>query len=368
MRLANLFVRTAILDGLVPGKAELVGRLLTLLAQEGHLPPAQVPKILNAVLRREQLGSTGVGGGVAIPHAKHPAVTRPLGILAVCRKPVEFDALDGEPADIIALCLFPVGRPEQHLGEASRGSERLLRGLADEGFCRRLRQAESAEEIEEIVQAEDGMTRREWAACKDPAAMLLLLQDQGLHTERKARLFGCACCRRLVGLLPEEGRRAIEVVERYVDGLASREEVDAARRAFTAGSGNPERAFPTYLAMTYLMSKSRHDPARWISRGAAQAAGDQAAELAAQADIIRCLFGSPPFRLAIRQEWLSFGDGTVTKMARGIYEERAFDRMPILADALLDAGCGDEILLGHLRGPGQHWRGCWVLDLLVGKQ
>jgi hypothetical protein len=283
---------------------------------------------------------------------------------------VGFDSLDGEPVDIVALCLFPADRPEQHLGETSRGSERLLRGLADEGFCRRLRHAESALEILEIVQAEDGMTRREWAACKGPAAMLRLLRDLGLVTQRKARLFGCACCRRLVDQMPEEGRRAIEVVERHVDGLASREEVDAARRAFTARFGQESgRAFHINVAMTYLMGEAQLDPAhnaQEISPWAAQACLHEAEELATHAGIIRCLFGSPPFRpLAIRPEWLSFSDGVVMKLVEAIEQDREFDRMPILADALEEAGCDDAEMLAHLREPGEHVRGCFVLDGLA---
>lgn len=206
MCLADIFITTAIIDGgPAISKAELIGRLLTLLAQAGHVSNADVPAMQAAIVRREQLGSTGVGKGLAIPHARHASVQRPLGILAVCRPPVEFDSLDGEPVDIIALLLSPPDRPGQHLGEASSGSVGLVRRLADEVFCRRLRQADSAEEVMEIVQAEGGMTRREWLSSTDPVAMLRLLRDRGLITERKARLFAVACCRRFWDLLPDEG-------------------------------------------------------------------------------------------------------------------------------------------------------------------
>src|SRR4051812_5380994 len=98
MCLADIFIRTAVLDGgPAASKEELVGQLLALLAATGHVPRAVVPAILAAVLRREQLGSTGIGKGLAIPHARHPSVTRPLGILAACRTPVDFGSLDGEP-------------------------------------------------------------------------------------------------------------------------------------------------------------------------------------------------------------------------------------------------------------------------------
>src|SRR5262245_56052223 len=145
MPLADIFDTTAIIDGGpdLP-KAKLVGHLLTLLAQTGNVPHADVPALQIAILRRERLGSTGIGRGLAVPHAKHHAVQRPLGMLAVCRPPLEFDALDGEPVEIIALFLSPPDRPGQHLGEASRGSEALVRRLADENFCGRLRRAGSA--------------------------------------------------------------------------------------------------------------------------------------------------------------------------------------------------------------------------------
>jgi hypothetical protein len=83
---------------------------------------------------------------------------------------------------------------------------------------------------------------------------------------------------------------------------------------------------------------------------------------------IRDIFGPLPFRpVALAPAWLAWNGGTVVKLAEAIYEDRAFDRLPILADALLDAGCEDADLLGHLRGPGPHVRGCWAVDLLLGK-
>jgi mannitol/fructose-specific phosphotransferase system IIA component (Ntr-type) len=371
MPLADLFVRTAIIDrGPLLGKAELVGSLLERLAEAGHVPQAEVPSIWDAVMRRERLGSTGIGNGLAVPHARHPAVTRPLGLLAVCRHPLWFDALDREPADLVALCLFPPDRPGQHLGEASRRSEGVFRRLADEAFrrladeafCRRLRQAVSAEEVMEVVQQEDSMTRREWKTCVDPAVMFRLLQNRGLASERKARLFGVACCRWHWDRLADKARRAVEVAERYADGLAFGEELNIARRAFTATLG--EGSGPS-IVVSYLMGEARPDPVGYaldISGVAAQAGMDQAT----QTDIIRCLFASPPLRpVEIRPEWLAYGDRVVAKLARGIRGERAFDRMPILADALEEAGCTDAEMLGHLGGPGPHWLGCWALEGLA---
>jgi hypothetical protein len=92
------------------------------------------------------------------------------------------------------------------------------------------------------------------------------------------------------------------------------------------------------------------------------------AEAAAQADLFRCIFGNP-FRdpPAIPREWLSWQGETVRRLARGIYEARAWDRVPILADALEEAGCADPAILGHLRHTGPHARGCHVVDALLRK-
>jgi hypothetical protein len=92
-------------------------------------------------------------------------------------------------------------------------------------------------------------------------------------------------------------------------------------------------------------------------------------ERRAQADFLRDLFGNP-FRLPpnIDRAWQAWRDGAVVKLTRTIYDDRAFDRLPILADALEDAGCDNADILAHCRQPGEHVRGCWVIDLLLGKE
>jgi hypothetical protein len=89
----------------------------------------------------------------------------------------------------------------------------------------------------------------------------------------------------------------------------------------------------------------------------------------ASAVIVRELFGNP-FRPSppLPSSVLAWNDGTVKRIAEGIYEDQAFDRLPILADALLDAGCEDEKLIGHCRSEGPHVRGCWAVDLILGKE
>jgi hypothetical protein len=112
--------------------------------------------------------------------------------------------------------------------------------------------------------------------------------------------------------------------------------------------------------------------ARHASNFAYVAAGDglqPGPEHAAQAHLLRCIFGPLPFR-AVRADpfWLAWSDATVVRLAEAIYEEQDFDRLPVLADALLDAGCEDADILGHCRQPGPHAGGCWVVDCLLAKE
>ena len=85
-----------------------------------------------------------------------------------------------------------------------------------------------------------------------------------------------------------------------------------------------------------------------------------------QADALRCIFGNPFRPVEVDPSWLAWNEGTVGRVARSIYDERAWDQMPVLGDALEDAGCANEDVLAHCRGPGPHTRGCWVVDLLSG--
>src|SRR5262249_31770929 len=83
--------------------------------------------------------------------------------------------------------------------------------------------------------------------------------------------------------------------------------------------------------------------------------------------LLRCIFGNPFRPAAVPAAWLAWRDGTIPRLAQAGYHDRAFDHLPILADALEAAGCADTDILNHCRGPGPHVRGCWVVDLLLGK-
>ena len=168
------------------------------------------------------------------------------------------------------------------------------------------------------------MTEAQWLAGDDVRELLAHLAGGAEPTWdvlfdtlgiRKFVLFGVACGRRLWRRVTDRATRAlVDRAEQFVDGLATEE------------------------------------------------------ELAGQSELIREIFGntfcpSPPLPPTV----LAWNDGTVRRIAEGIYDERAFGRLPILADALLDAGCDDEELMQHCRSAGPHVRGCWVIDLLLGK-
>lgn len=135
MSLTDLIVNTAILDGCESlDKTGVVHRLLLGLAIDGHLDPASVPSVFESVMRRESLGSTGIGQRIAIPHTRHSAVRQTLAIMAVCRPPVDSDNIDGELTDIFILLFAPPDRPGFELRPTSRSTDLLLRGLRNAEF------------------------------------------------------------------------------------------------------------------------------------------------------------------------------------------------------------------------------------------
>jgi hypothetical protein len=229
---------------------------------------------------------------------------------------------------------------------------------------------------------------------------------RGKASERKLRLFAVACCRRIWDLLIDErSRKAVEVAERYLDGektclwvpevreqahrataeryLAVAQTLAAANRtvrrmeaaAASAASalweqggvgGGPTPAEVVAMRAAYHVAFAVKYSAK-IKRTAARPSAKR--ERGIQCRLLREIFGRFPFLpVTLNPAWLAWSDGTVVKLAQGIYEERAFDRLPILADALEDAGCTDADIPEHCRQPGPHVRGCWVVDLLLGKE
>jgi hypothetical protein len=218
------------------------------------------------------------------------------------------------------------------------------------------------------------MTEAEWLACRAPEEMLNFLRGQ--LSARKRRLFLCACCRRLLdGPEDEANRRALAVSEAYADGEAATPDLyaEADRSAVSADVkaalfGHERAADDARMKAFMNVYLKAMGGARTGFTGFAAATAARDREAEAQGELLREVVGNP-FRLVfLDAAWLDWGNGTVPALARMIYEERAFERLPILADALEDAGCTDADILGHCRGPDPHVRGCWVVDLILGKE
>lgn len=217
------------------------------------------------------------------------------------------------------------------------------------------------------------MTETEWFACTDPQPMLAFLR--GKVSDRKLRLFACACCRRIWHVITDS-RHAVELAERYADGQASLAELEDAREEAELIWSDPE--FGEDVARQhsfrgYSTLWCSDDDAAEVTQYCVQMAAEAAArpndldnpERAVQCDLLRCIFRNPFRPMTIDQSWQT---GTVVFLAQAIYADRAFDRMGILADALEESGCTNPDILSHCRGPGPHTRGCWVVDLILGKK
>jgi hypothetical protein len=242
------------------------------------------------------------------------------------------------------------------------------------------------------------MKEQEWLTCQDPDLMLYHLQSA--VSERKGRLFAVACLRRIWALVTDpRSRRIVEVVERHIERKASDDEWAAASQAASEAWGDSSRLLhPQFYGIPDcpLTATERTaaealnattNAAHTIGRGGIHAVPghegralshsvaretaravnsdyQQSPERARQADLLRCIFGNPFRPVALDRAWLT---STVTALASQMYESRDFGAMPILADALQDAGCENDDVLSHCRNPGPHARGCWVVDLVLGK-
>ena len=225
------------------------------------------------------------------------------------------------------------------------------------------------------------MTEEEWLIERGrPQTMYWTLVRQGKVQrtkagKRKLRLFGCGCCRHLWHLLDDEVLRpALEAAERFAEGEADKDELRRWANAvapLTVGSYDadaPGAGASTAAAMVeHACGPSAQESAFYPTAFQPTLLGHRIA--GRDGDEVLChlfrdVFGNPFRPSAVKREWLAWNDRTLPAMARAIYDERAWERLPILADALEDAGCAEEAILAHCRGPGPHTRGCWVVDLL----
>jgi len=221
------------------------------------------------------------------------------------------------------------------------------------------------------------MTEAEWLVCADPEKMLAILR--GKASNRKLRLFACACVRRVwPHAKQKDARQAIHAAEQYADGQIDVAKLRAIRaRASALFREKMSSHFGTAAAMA-ATRESALAAARQTQRAVIEGAWRwhwssnkpllKAVERTEQCRLLLDIFGHLPFReLAVEPSILAVQESAIPKMAQSIYDARAFDRVPLLADALEDAGCHDADILSHCRTPGEHVRGCWVVDLLLGK-
>jgi hypothetical protein len=214
------------------------------------------------------------------------------------------------------------------------------------------------------------MSETSWLVSAEPDEMLILLDP--IATRRKLRLFCCACVRRVWTELAgaNVSRQAVEVAEAFADGQAteqSLETLSVQAEAVIQGTArqthkNARRAAAWCVSVTM--------DAISIGRSVGWAAAyahprPKGAERLAQVQVLRDIFGNP-FRPALELGTLPNSDGLL--LAQSMYDKRAFDAMPVLGDTLEEAGCSNQDILSHSRGPGPHFRGCWVVDLVLGKE
>jgi len=126
---------------------ELVGALV----EAGRIAASELDSIVEAIMKREELGSTGIGRGVAVPHTKHASVNKLVGAVAISEEGVDFDSLDGEKVQLLFVLISPPDRPGDHL----RALENISRQLRDDMFCKFLKQSKTLEEIQQLLEEAD---------------------------------------------------------------------------------------------------------------------------------------------------------------------------------------------------------------------
>jgi hypothetical protein len=237
------------------------------------------------------------------------------------------------------------------------------------------------------------MDERTWLDADNPQYLQVTLAGLGGHGTRKYRLAAVACARRVWSRLTEDHQHALEVAERYADGEAKFPELCAARKLCppTPYFQNSTEKWldPAYrdgirslrMILVHLLGQWSPDvmlTPSFLRRGGYywKEEAEVTAECAALCRILRDIFSNPHRPApAIASEYLTWNGGTVTNLARTIYAERRLpegtldpERLNVLADALEDAGCGEVTILGHLREPTAHFRGCWVIDQILRKE
>jgi hypothetical protein len=218
------------------------------------------------------------------------------------------------------------------------------------------------------------MTEAEWLSCSNPSEMLTFLLDRGAASERKLRLFACACCREIWAMLThEQSRHAVESAERYADGGETSSvmlraffdalEVCDAHQVDTRDVNFP-RGYGWYFAASAAATAAESNITQGVFSVIRRCNKAVIEANTTRADYLRDIFGNPFRSPSFDPTWRT---ETVTLLARSMYEAREFGAMPVLGDALEEAGCGEENILSHCRGNSTHVPGCWLIDLVLNK-
>jgi hypothetical protein len=203
------------------------------------------------------------------------------------------------------------------------------------------------------------MTEQEWMQATDPRPMLKFLR--GKTSERKLRLFACAWAWDYWSRMHDErSRGAFITAERFADKLA---DLSALHAAYADAWEALRKADTSWAAgaawAAWAASYERYDIDSAIAQIEYQTAR---ISWPLGASRLRCLFGNPFRPITLNPVWLIWHGGLLVSMAQKMYDSHDFTDMPVLADALEEAGCQDQDILGHCRSGGEHVRGCWVVD------
>ncbi len=221
------------------------------------------------------------------------------------------------------------------------------------------------------------MSEPAWLSCIRPYGPLEFVKRRA--SDRQLRLFSCACCRRIWSLIDQQlYRDAVEVAEQYADqliigkvrkSLSKRVRVDY-KQSWSRPQANRKAGYAALMCLQKNIAwhPVSQEAAVWaVCATASESERDatEAAEYAAQVVLLRDIFGPLPFRPMIASpRWLTSG---VVTLAQQMYDSRDFAPMSLLANALEEAGCANADVLAHCRGPGPHVRGCFAIDLILGK-
>jgi hypothetical protein len=219
------------------------------------------------------------------------------------------------------------------------------------------------------------MTAEEWDSSSDFRAMTRALED--VRSTRKWHCFAVACVSLIWDRVPDHLREIIKVTERFIQRKASNGERSRARLQM----GGPEAQVRNSVEWAVYWASAAPTDINSSARGSVPYSvrqvlltpGNGQPPLHPEPDRLLCdllreIFPNPARTPRIEPAWLRWSDGAVRRVAETTDEEGDLARLPVLADALEEAGCTDEHLLGHLRGPGNHWLGCWALDLCTARK